>query len=162
MAAGFRSPLAFWLGGAGKGTALPPATAGFRSMLGLWIGGGGQSGTSPPPPPTVAGRPHKHRWTIIPWDESFFRDRVQERNHAKREIKRLLARTGEIERRQANQAKRALAQDGPALLAAPVELGPTLERLNAARARMAEAELAMAAWKAQRDEDDLEVMLWLL
>lgn len=51
MAAAYRSPLAFWLGGANA----PPSTtkAGFRSLLAFWLGGVTKSGTAPPAPSTV-------------------------------------------------------------------------------------------------------------
>ena len=35
MAAGYRSPAAFWLGGA----AAPPRAPGYRSLLAFWMGG---------------------------------------------------------------------------------------------------------------------------
>lgn len=51
MAAAYRSPLAFWLGGANA--PLSVTKAGFRSLLAFWLGGVTKSGAAPPAPPAV-------------------------------------------------------------------------------------------------------------
>lgn len=48
MSAGYRSPLAIWLGGA----AAPPPQAGVRSLLAFWLGGA-VAGVDVEPPPVV-------------------------------------------------------------------------------------------------------------
>jgi hypothetical protein len=44
---GIRSLLAFWLGGASSAAAIA-ATGGFRSPMAFWIGGASSSGIAPP------------------------------------------------------------------------------------------------------------------
>lgn len=51
MAAGYRSPLGIWLGGA----AAPPPQAGVRSLLAFWLGGAVAGPVVDPPPPVLTG-----------------------------------------------------------------------------------------------------------
>lgn len=51
MAAGFRSSLAFWMGGAGAET----TQVGVRGLLAFWMGGADTVTATPPQPPIVTG-----------------------------------------------------------------------------------------------------------
>lgn len=51
MSQGFKSLLAFWIGGANKTVLAGPK--GYRSLLAYWIGGATVPSTTPPPPPHV-------------------------------------------------------------------------------------------------------------
>lgn len=42
------SPLAFWMGGAGSGSAPAPTSGGIRSLLAPWLGGAGMVDAAPP------------------------------------------------------------------------------------------------------------------
>ena len=75
MAAGFFSPLAFWVGGAGSPLAPPQTRAGIRSMAAFWMGGAEAPGSGPPPPPSSGVFTVSGGWVSLTFAE-FFSDVV--------------------------------------------------------------------------------------
>lgn len=82
MAAGNRSLLAFWAGGAGVSN---PAVAGYRGMLAFWAGGGA-TGVAPAPSPTTTTSGDRLRWAALWWHYLYNRDNNEPEKQADQEV----------------------------------------------------------------------------